>query len=180
MPIRVSWFAKCQRRPVSSFEEGKGDIENSTASRSATKSTRLRYTDFALSKDGALSVRVCYTIPLSSVSRITVNQRKLTICTKKKPKRTDVTMSVWTKHTCTSDCMMRATRTATAHSPRRFPHCPRTARKRLRQKPADSQRSLRVPAWPVCTNRLPQSDRRGTRVSPHVSSESDSIGIHRL
>ena len=44
-------------------------------------------------------VRACYTIPLSSSSRITVNQRKLTTCTKKKPKRTDVTISVWTKHT---------------------------------------------------------------------------------
>ena len=45
---------------------------------------------------------------------IAINQRKLTICTKKNPKRNDTTVFVWTKHTCTSDCIMRAAKIATA------------------------------------------------------------------
>jgi hypothetical protein len=40
---------------------------------------------------------------------IPINQKKPTICTKKNPKRIDATVFVWTKHTCTSDCIMQAT-----------------------------------------------------------------------
>jgi hypothetical protein len=43
-----------------------------------------------------------------------INKRKLTICTKKNPKRTDTTLFVWTRHTCTGDCIMRAAKIATA------------------------------------------------------------------
>ena len=45
-------------------------------------------------EDRAVDVSEGYAIPLSVVSRIPINQRKLTICTKKNPKRTAVTVLV--------------------------------------------------------------------------------------
>jgi hypothetical protein len=44
---------------------------------------------------------------------IAINQRNPTICTKNNPKRIDTTVFVWTKPTCTSDCIIRAAKIAT-------------------------------------------------------------------
>jgi hypothetical protein len=131
----------------------------------------------------------CYALQVSVVIRIPINHRKLRICTKKKPKRTDATALVWTKHTCTSDCIMRATRTVIAsastkaldtfptYSPKtiapktgRFSMqfaCARIARRYQSAPSIRSARKLRIGTRPV---RI-----RLQRYTPTVASNSKTV-----
>ena len=107
---------------------------------------------------------------------IPINQRKPTM--KKNPKRINVTMFVWAKHTCTSDFIMRANRIAVASIDESASHVSNVQRKDDSAKDRKIFDTVRMGAHrafvPICSINL---DQRGSCVSQHVQSESGSSGI---